>query len=102
MDRCSLVAGNGSKPSSPRLFGSLPPRPLVQTAHPWFVCWRSMLSCLVVLAIVLAPWPGVAAMRSARVKELRRETVDLFYHGFDNYMRVAFPEDEVCLSNLSE
>ena len=34
-------------------------------------------------------------MRPARVAELRRETVDMFYHGYDNYMRIAFPEDEV-------
>jgi len=35
------------------------------------------------------------AMTPARIAELRRETVDMFYHGFDNYMNVAFPEDEV-------
>lgn len=34
-------------------------------------------------------------MRPDRVRELRRETVDMFYHGFDNYMKIAFPEDEV-------
>ncbi len=34
-------------------------------------------------------------MRPAHIRRLRQETVDLFYHGFDNYMRVAFPEDEV-------
>ena len=34
-------------------------------------------------------------MRPDRVRELRRETVDMFYHGFDNYMNIAFPEDEV-------
>jgi len=34
-------------------------------------------------------------MRPARVAELRQETVDLFYHGYDNYMRIAFPEDEL-------
>jgi hypothetical protein len=34
-------------------------------------------------------------MRPDRVTELRRETVDMFYHGFDNYMNIAFPEDEV-------
>jgi hypothetical protein len=35
-------------------------------------------------------------MSPRRVAELRQDTVDMFYHGFDNYMRVAFPEDEVC------
>ncbi|KAK5663569.1 hypothetical protein OQA88_4000 [Cercophora sp. LCS_1] len=34
-------------------------------------------------------------MRPDRVTALRQETVDLFYHGFDNYMRIAFPEDEL-------
>lgn len=34
-------------------------------------------------------------MRPNRITDLRHETVDMFYHGFDNYMRVAFPEDEV-------
>ncbi len=34
-------------------------------------------------------------MTPARVAELRKETVAMFYHGFDNYMEVAFPEDEV-------
>jgi len=34
-------------------------------------------------------------MRPDRVTQLRQETVDMFYHGYDNYMRVAFPEDEV-------
>ena len=35
-------------------------------------------------------------MRPDRVAELRRATVGMFYHGFDNYMHIAFPEDEVC------
>ena len=35
------------------------------------------------------------AMPPARIAELRQETIDMFYHGFDNYMNVAFPEDEV-------
>ncbi|KAH9892945.1 glycosyl hydrolase family 47-domain-containing protein [Xylariomycetidae sp. FL2044] len=40
----------------------------------------------------LAP---VWAMRPGRIAELRQETVDMFYHGFDNYMNIAFPEDEL-------
>jgi hypothetical protein len=35
------------------------------------------------------------AMSPARIAELRQEAVDMFYHGFDNYMDFAFPEDEV-------
>ncbi|KAL3425412.1 ER degradation-enhancing alpha-mannosidase-like protein 1 [Phlyctema vagabunda] len=34
-------------------------------------------------------------MKPARIAELRQETVDMFYHGFDNYMDIAFPEDEL-------
>lgn len=55
-----------------------------------------LLWCLV--AVMLAPGHvGVAAMSTDRIKELRQETVDMFYHGFDNYMDIAFPEDEVCM-----
>lgn len=43
-------------------------------------------------------WLAIAnAMSPARIAELRKETVDMFYHGFDSYMDVAFPEDEVRL-----
>lgn len=35
------------------------------------------------------------AMRADRTAQLRRETVDMFYHGYGNYMQHAFPEDEV-------
>lgn len=34
-------------------------------------------------------------MTAARIAELRQETVSMFYHGFDNYMDIAFPEDEL-------
>ena len=34
-------------------------------------------------------------MTPAHIAQLRKETVEMFYHGFDNYMDVAFPEDEV-------
>jgi hypothetical protein len=50
------------------------------------------------LLLLLFSWLHVAAvgaMRPSRVADLRRETVDMFYHGFDNYMQIAFPEDEV-------
>jgi hypothetical protein len=52
------------------------------------------------LAVCLAHWPAAAAMRPDRLRELRHETVDMFYHGFDNYMKIAFPEDEVCFLHL--
>jgi hypothetical protein len=52
-------------------------------------------------AFLLLPWlVPVMAMRPARVAELRQETVKMFYHGFDNYMKIAFPEDEVRFDRL--
>lgn len=48
------------------------------------------------LLVSLTIWLSLAnAMTPARIAELRKETVDMFYHGFDNYMNIAFPEDEV-------
>lgn len=48
------------------------------------------------LLLLLAIWlPLGNAMTPARIAELRKETVEMFYHGFDNYMELAFPEDEV-------
>lgn len=48
------------------------------------------------LLFFVAIWLSLAsAMSPARIAELRKETVEMFYHGFDNYMDVAFPEDEV-------
>lgn len=41
------------------------------------------------------PWTTLA-MRADYLARLRRETVDMFYHGYSNYMKHAFPEDEVC------
>ncbi|OAA62098.1 Glycoside hydrolase, family 47 [Cordyceps fumosorosea ARSEF 2679] len=35
------------------------------------------------------------AMRSDHLAKLRQETVDMFYHGYSNYMLHAFPEDEL-------
>ncbi|KAI1202771.1 glycoside hydrolase family 47 protein [Nemania serpens] len=54
---------------------------------------RLISACALFLLLSwLAP---VLAMRPGRVAELRQETVAMFYHGFDNYMRIAFPEDEL-------
>ncbi|CAK7562940.1 MAG: hypothetical protein SEPTF4163_000796 [Sporothrix epigloea] len=48
-------------------------------------------------ALLICSWlpRAQAVMPSARVTELRHKTTEMFYHGFDNYMRVAFPEDEL-------
>ncbi|KAH8692422.1 glycosyl hydrolase family 47-domain-containing protein [Talaromyces proteolyticus] len=50
------------------------------------------LSYMVILALWLVQ---VQAMREGQIHELRKETEQLFYHGFDNYMHYAFPEDEL-------
>lgn len=52
--------------------------------------WMSML-----LLLALCTVRGVGAMTEERIAELRKETVEMFYHGYNNYMDVAFPEDEV-------
>lgn len=42
----------------------------------------------------LLPWLA-PAMRADNLRRLRQDTVDMFYHGWNNYMQHAFPEDEV-------
>ncbi|KAJ8058157.1 hypothetical protein OCU04_013011 [Sclerotinia nivalis] len=54
--------------------------------------FTSRCSMLLLFTICLAL---VNAMTPARIAELRKETVEMFYHGFDNYMDIAFPEDEL-------
>ena len=105
MDSCSLAAcGDGSRCSAhARVHGSRPHRPgRFSLARLWprpapvgLLC--TWLFAAVLLSLAPAPRLGAVAMRAGRVTDLRRETVGLFYHGFDNYMRVAFPEDEVRL-----
>lgn len=53
-----------------------------------------MLVAVLLIAITVLPWTA-PAMRSDHLATLRQETVDMFYHGFSNYMLHAFPEDEV-------
>lgn len=45
-------------------------------------------------AVAVLPWTA-PAMRADHLAHLRQETVDMFYHGYSNYMLHAFPEDEV-------
>lgn len=49
------------------------------------------------VAVALSAWCVSLAhgMTDDHVAHLRRSTEHLFYHGFDNYMHVAFPEDEL-------
>jgi hypothetical protein len=58
---------------------------------------RLPLSVLLLLLLpLLSSWSvSVSAMRPERIAKLRQDTVNMFYHGFDNYMDIAFPEDEV-------
>lgn len=52
--------------------------------------------CTSLCILFLSTWLlSVGAMHPDRIAQLRHETVDMFYHGFDNYMHIAFPEDEV-------
>jgi hypothetical protein len=51
----------------------------------------SLWACQLLLAL---PWTA-QAMRADYLAGLRMETVEMFYHGYNNYMQHAFPEDEV-------
>lgn len=55
---------------------------------------HSPLALLIAL-LCLAWLDQVVAMRPDRIAQLRQDTVEMFYHGYDNYMELAFPEDEV-------
>ncbi|KKK19842.1 ER glycosyl hydrolase (Edem) [Aspergillus rambellii] len=46
--------------------------------------------------LILSLWASIAqSMRSDQIRELRIETEHMFYHGFENYLEHAFPEDEL-------
>ncbi|KAF1936030.1 hypothetical protein EJ02DRAFT_459857 [Clathrospora elynae] len=50
----------------------------------------------VVLLLWTCCWPTLASgMTDEAIADLRQETRDIFYHGYDNYMKHAFPEDEL-------
>ncbi|KAK7914634.1 glycoside hydrolase family 47 protein [Apiospora marii] len=52
--------------------------------------------CTSLCILFLSTWLlSVGAMHPDHIAQLRHETVDMFYHGFDNYMHIAFPEDEL-------
>lgn len=52
-------------------------------------------SILLVALLCIAWLNQVVAMRPDRMAQLRQDTVEMFYHGYSNYMDLAFPEDEV-------
>ncbi|KAK1755238.1 ER degradation-enhancing alpha-mannosidase-like protein 1 [Echria macrotheca] len=97
MDRCSL-AGDGCRRDDDgrRAQRKSEPRPSPNSNRISMTpTWLPLLVLTFALALVPPRWFGAAAMRPGHVRALRDETVGLFYHGFDNYMRVAFPEDEL-------
>ncbi|KAK4251167.1 glycoside hydrolase [Corynascus novoguineensis] len=98
-----LAAADGSQCSSPGPVVNEPPsRPVQQVqirvrhqlTWPCLPTWTLWLGCML-LAVCVGHWPTAAAMQPDRVRDLRKETVSMFYHGFDNYMKIAFPEDEL-------
>ncbi|PLN77719.1 seven-hairpin glycosidase, partial [Aspergillus taichungensis] len=64
-------------------------------------CWWCRMcdlpsSWMMTWILLLSLWLGLAqGMRTDQIRELRKETQHLFYHGYDNYMKYAFPEDEL-------
>ncbi|KAE9581013.1 ER degradation-enhancing alpha-mannosidase-like protein 1 [Colletotrichum fructicola] len=55
-----------------------------------------MLSRILVLLYLCLSWPAaVSAISTAKLAELRNATTDVFHHGWNNYMGIAFPEDEL-------
>lgn len=58
-------------------------------------------SFMPLVALLCLAWlPLALAMRPDRIAQLRQDTIEMFYHGYDNYMDLAFPEDEVCPHNM--
>ncbi|KAK7713255.1 hypothetical protein SLS64_004504 [Diaporthe eres] len=56
----------------------------------------SLPTSFLCIALLLLAWFEQSwAMRPDRIASLRDETVEMFYHGYDNYMRLAFPDDEL-------
>lgn len=53
-----------------------------------------LVGASLLLICTLLPWISYG-MRQDHLARLRQETVDMFYHGYSNYMKHAFPEDEV-------
>ncbi|KAM6537575.1 hypothetical protein FALCPG4_003489 [Fusarium falciforme] len=53
-----------------------------------------LLATVLLFVCAVLPWTA-QAMRQDHLARLRRETVDMFYHGFSNYMEHGFPEDEL-------
>lgn len=53
------------------------------------------LNCLLTIGAFILLIKSAWCMTAAETRALRQETRNIFYHGFDNYMEHAFPEDEL-------
>ncbi|KAL4994418.1 seven-hairpin glycosidase [Aspergillus recurvatus] len=63
-------------------------------------CWRPQMSVcsawMTGLVLLLSLCVSTAqGMRSDQIRRLMTETEQMFYHGFENYLEHAFPEDEL-------
>ncbi|KAF2787723.1 glycoside hydrolase family 47 protein [Melanomma pulvis-pyrius CBS 109.77] len=57
---------------------------------------RRVAPLLLPLLLCFVCWATPArGMTDEAISNLRQETRDIFYHGYDNYMQHAFPEDEL-------
>ncbi|KAI9039235.1 glycoside hydrolase family 47 protein [Aspergillus affinis] len=59
---------------------------MFESRSAWTMTWVLLLSLWLSLA---------QGMRTEKIHELRKETQHMFYHGFENYLEHAFPEDEL-------
>ncbi|KXT08953.1 hypothetical protein AC579_10313 [Pseudocercospora musae] len=50
---------------------------------------------LAIQLLILGATTALSATDNTLISQLRQDTRDLFYHGFDNYMSHAFPDDEL-------
>ncbi|KAL4930550.1 glycoside hydrolase family 47 protein [Aspergillus undulatus] len=61
-------------------------RPQMSVCSAWILCTLFILSLWI---------PAAQGMSSDQIRGLRTETEHMFYHGFENYLEHAFPEDEL-------
>lgn len=73
-----------------------PPAISLSTISPPGRLWQWLRGIhLIVLVVAFASIATVHAQTPGQLTALRKEAEDLFYHGFENYMAHAFPEDEL-------
>lgn len=57
--------------------------------------WKLPLATVLVVVAILEATPATAFYSSSRKLELRELARDTWRHAYDQYKRVAFPDDEV-------